>query len=254
LLPPDRGAVRGSARAALLSEWMTGWLGKPVEVTLAASYRQLATAIAGGFVDLAWAPPAICAQIHTGVRTMLTVVRYGATSCSAALVVRKDGPDKLEDLRGQRAAWVDPLSTCGHLLALAHFSDRGFDASTLKEQRFAGTYRDAVIDVVKNRADVTSTYVVDDDEGATLREVLDIAGYGPEHLRVLCTTAPAPYDALIIGERVPDWEDLQTRLLSLDRRVGSPSMLLEVCRADRFARAHAGAYARFEQFVDRFMS
>lgn len=234
---------------------MTGWLGKPVQVSLAGSYRELASAITGGFVDLAWAPPAICAQIHTGVRSMLTVVRYGATACSAALVVRKDGPEKLEELRGKRAAWVDPLSTSGHLLALAHLHDRGLDAETLfKEQRFAGTYRDAVIDVVKNRADVTSTYVVDDDEGATLREVLDVAGYGPDHLRVLCTTAPAPYDALIIGERVGDWEDLQTRLLALDRRVGSPSMLLEVCRADRFARAHTGAYARFEQFVDRFMS
>lgn len=235
---------------------MTEWLGKPVEVSLAPSYRELATAIRAGTVDLAWAPPAICAQLHTGVRAMLTVVRYGATACSAALLVRRDGgAQSIEDLRGKRAAWVDPLSTCGHLLALAHLRDRGFDAAKhLAEQRFLGTYRDAIIDVVKGRADVTSTYVVDDDEAATLREVLDVTGYGPEQLRVLCTTAPAPYDALIIGERVLDWEALQARLLDLDRRVGTPSMLLEVCRADRFARAHAGGYARFEQFVDRFIS
>src|SRR5262245_52794378 len=89
MLPPDRGAVRGTARAAVLADWMTAWVGSPVAVEIARGYRELAVAIERGDADLAWAPPAVCARVRTHARSVLTVVRYGATSCRAVLVVRR---------------------------------------------------------------------------------------------------------------------------------------------------------------------
>src|SRR5688500_17795925 len=138
VLPPDRGAVRAPARAAVLADWMTGWLGTKVRVSVAPSYRDLAMMIERGEVDLAWAPPAVRARVRGSVRTVLTAVRYGEKSCRAALVVRADsGITRLEHLARRRASWVDALSTSGHLMAIVHLHARGHDPRSLfASQRF----------------------------------------------------------------------------------------------------------------------
>lgn len=242
--------MRGAARAAVLAEWMTTWLGAAVRVELAPTYRELAVEVEGGRAELAWAPPAVCARIRAGARRIFTVVRYGASACEAALVVHRDSPiEALGDLRGKRAAWVDPLSTSGHLMALAHLVDHGLDPAYLfAEQTFAGSYRDALAAVGERRADVTSMFVVNEDEAMTLREMRELAGPVAERLRLLATTQPAPFDGLIVGESAPP--ELEAKILALDQRDFPPAMLLEVCRADRFVPADAAAYARFERFVE----
>ena len=72
----------------MLVEWMTAWLGERVSVALAADYAALAAAIEGGGTDLAWAPPVVCARVRHGVHSILTMVRYGATSCRSAPALR----------------------------------------------------------------------------------------------------------------------------------------------------------------------
>jgi len=250
LLPPDRGAVRGSARAAVLAEWMSEWLGRRVAVEVQGSYRDLAVEIEGGRADLAWAPPAVCARIRTGARTLLTAVRDGRSDYVAAIVVRRADPIRgLEDLRGRRASWVDPLSTSGHLLAIAYLASCGLEPThLLAEQRFAGSFRDALMDVVEHRADVTSIYMVADDERRTMAELRELIGPEATKLRIASKTDPAPFDALVVGVDAP--ADLEDRLLSLERIRGPLAMLLEICRADRFERAADDAYAPFERFVE----
>jgi ABC-type phosphate/phosphonate transport system substrate-binding protein len=253
LLPPDRGAVRGPARAAILSDWLTAWLGEPVTAKVAPSYHVLADSIERGDVDVAWSPPAVCARVHRSTRSMLTAVRYGATECRAALVVRTDaGIRSVRELRKMRASWVDPLSTSGHLMALAHLRDEGLEPMSLfSSQRFAGSYRDALADVAERRADVTSVFVVDDTLEATLHELHDLLGPRARDLSLLSMTAAAPFDALVVSKKARD--AVEDKLLSLDQRISPPAMLLEVCRADRFIRARARAYARLESMVDAYV-
>lgn len=251
LLPPDRGAVRGPARAAVLMEWMTAWLGMDVQVDILPTYRDVALAIERGETDLAWAPPAVCARVRGSVRSVLTVVRYGASGCRAALVARAgSGIRELRDLAGLRASWVDPLSTSGYLMVLAHLRDAGLDAERLfASQRFAGSYRDALADVIAHRADVSSFFVVAESVEKTLVEIRDVVG-STAPLELVCMTAPAPYDALVVPKLAPDSRALEQRLLSLDQRMSPPAFLLEVCRADRFVRGSIEEYARFEKLLD----
>lgn len=240
--------MRSAARAAILSEWMSGWLGAPVVTEVAPTYRDLAVEIEAGRAELAWAPPAVCARLRGGARSLLTVVRYGESGCAAALVVRRDAELwSPVDLRGRRAAWVDPLSTSGHLLALAHLFEQGLDPEALfAEQRFAGSYRDALGEVLARRADVTSFYVVAEDDAMTLAEIRELVGPGADELSLLSRTARAPFDALVVGETAPP--ALEAKILALDQKVFPPAMLLEVCRADRFVVADRDGYARFERF------
>jgi len=252
LLPPDRGTVRGAARAAVLAEWMRAWLATEVRVELARDYATLTRAIVRGDADVAWAPPSICASVRNRVAALLTIVRYGKTSCRSALVVRADaGFRTCADLRGKRASWVDPLSTNGYLMAIVHLQTRGLDPrAALREQWFAGSYRDALADVAEGRADVTSVFVVDDDEQATLRELYDLLGPQASCLALLTVTEPAPFDGIAIGAHVRDAELLVRKLLALEQRMRPPAMLLEVCRADCFVLANADDYALLDGLGD----
>ncbi len=252
LLPPDRGKLSAGARAAILAEWMSEWLDENVEVSLASSYKELAGELAAGRAELGWAPPAVCAQVRNHCRAMLTAVRDGRRDYAAALIVRTDsGIGSTEELRGKRASWVDPLSSSGHLLALAHLAEHGIGTADLASQRFAGSFRDALVDVAKNRADVTSTYMIADDAERTHAELRDMLGPLASQLTILERTRPAPFDALTVGFDAP--AGLEHRLLELKRRAGAPAMLLEICRADGFVRADPSAFGAFEGFLDRFL-
>jgi phosphonate transport system substrate-binding protein len=230
---------------------MSSWLRAKVIVEVAASYAHLGDEILEGRADLAWAPPLLCARVRHRAAALLTVVRYGATSCRSALVVRADGGlGAVADLIGTRAAWVDPLSTSGHLMAIVHLRDVGLQPrSVFREERFLGSYRNALAEVVEGRADVTSVFVVDEDEGATIRELQDLLGPAASALAVLATTRPAPYDGLAVGPSVRQPEALVERLLMLDKGMSPPAMLLEMCRADFFVRANVDDYALFDAFV-----
>lgn len=226
---------------------MSAWTKEQVDVEVAGSYRELALAIDESSADLVWSPPAVCARARRSIRTALTVVRRGATSCAAVLLVpRRDGParDTKRALLGAHAAWVDPLSTSGYLSAMAHLRELGLDPRRhLGAQRFAGTYRDAILEVAAGRADVTSFYRVEDDDAATLREAVDVAGPDAARLSILAVTRTAPFDALVIPSRGAVSPELERRILSLDSTGKTPAMLLEACRADSFRRTPPSAYA-----------
>jgi phosphonate transport system substrate-binding protein len=251
-LPPDRGAVRAQARAAVLADWMSAWLGTAAEVRVAPSYRDLVLALERGEADLAWAPPAVCARAQASLRTVLTSVRWSETSCRAVFVVRADaGIRSIADLGKKRAVWVDPLSTSGHLTAQLHLRDLGLDPQSLfSSQRFAGSYRDALTAVVEGHADVTSVYEVNRSAGATQRELLEIAGPGASKLGLLEATAAAPFDALVVPSSHTGSADLERRVLALSHKTTPPSILLEVCRADRFVRGSIEDYRRFDRVLD----
>lgn len=254
LLPPNRGEVRASARAAILADWMSAWLDDDVEVVTAESYRGLAQQLEAGDAALAWVPPAVCAKVRGHCRSVLTAIRDGRKEYAAALVVRRDsGIASIADLVGKRAAWVDPLSASGHLLAVAHLRSNGLDpAEALASESYAGTLRDALVQVAEAQADVTSTYMVGDEVGRTLEELRDIAGPAANELAILERTGTAPFDALTIGFDAP--QGIEERLLGLKRRrSGAPAMLLEICRADGFVRADPVAFSAFEGFVERLL-
>lgn len=252
-LPPDRGAVRARARAAVLAEWMTAWSGTVVEVRVATSYRDLVLAVERGEADLAWAPPAVVARAQASIRGLLTAVRYGRTACRAMFVVHSAATMRsVEDLRGRRAVWVDALSTSGYLSPQLHLRARGLDPQRLfASQSFAGSYRDALQQVLDGDADVTSVFQVNDSVESTLRELLDLVGETGRKLAVLEeATEAAPFDALVIPRQGEAPMDLERRILALDQRSRPPAMLLEMCRADRFVRGEIEAYRTLDRVLD----
>ena len=245
LLPRSLGRVRALARAEVLGEWLTQRLRKQVTVTVADTYADVATAIIGGDVDLAWAPPSICAQVLDHALAIFKAVRDGHSSYYSAIVARADGPATVEDLAGKRAAWVDEQSVGGYLLARAHLRRAGIEP---EHAAFYGAYGEALRAVVAGRADFAATFSATPEDSQTKMRLHELIGPGSDQLEIVGYTGAAPADGLVIthraDQRLPGIVD---RLRPLVDGSGGYTFLLSLLEAERLEPARPGDYASLLQ-------
>lgn len=244
LFPPSLGHIGASARADLLEQWFSRHLDVEVRIKVAPTYEALRTSIADGEVDLAWAPPIVCASVQRSCRMILKAVRGGRSMYRSALVVRGGEVKTLGELQGLRAAWVDPLSTAGYLLPIAHLREQGHPPSTLlSAQDHLGSYGQVLRAVVEGEADLCAVYVHDATDESAESSITELIG-GLRGLEALSFTAEAPSDGLAIVERSRDSEihRLLEPLRTLGRG-GTNTMLLTIFDAEGLEPASAGDYA-----------
>lgn len=235
VLPPSLGHVKAGARAELVAAELSRFAGVTA-VDVALDYGALREMVLGKQTDLAWAPPALCAHAFPVAHAVLKAVRRGRASYSAALVCRAAEPLDLRSLSGKRAAWVDPLSTGGHLLPKAYLARSGVELGT---ERFEGSYRDAVLAVVSGTADVAAVYTTGATATAVQRVLEALVGGIAARLGVVAFTAEGPSDGLVLGHRLSATvaADLAARFQD-----DPPPMLLEAFDADALVPAGPSDY------------
>ena len=245
LLPPSLGKIRAEARADVLADWLGGRLQTPIAVSVAGSYDELAVAIVDARVDLAWAPPSVCAQIADRVRAIFKAVRGGRSSYCSAIVARPDGPKDVAGLRGKRAAWVDERSVGGYLLARAHLKRAGIDPQRdLRDCRFYGSYGDALRAVLARQADFAAAFSASPDDDQTRLRLHELVGAAADELAIVAHTDDAPADGLVVTPRAETrFPDIVARLAPLVDGSGGYTFLLSLLEAERLEPAKAGDYA-----------
>jgi phosphonate transport system substrate-binding protein len=245
LLPPSLGQLRGEARADVLADWLRERIDGDVEVAVAKTYEALAQAIVDAEVDLAWAPPLVCARVADRVPVIFKAIRGGRATYCAAIVTRKDGPKTLEELRGKRAAWIDRNSVGGYRLASAHLREHGVDPDRdLAASRFHGAYADALRAVLSGNADFAATFSAEADEAETRRRLQELVGPSADELAILGYTAPAPSDGLVLtGRSGRRLDELLAQLRPLVDGTEGHTFMLSLLEADRLVAAEPGDYA-----------
>jgi phosphonate transport system substrate-binding protein len=161
-------------------------------------------------------------------------------------VVRKAETTKgLAWLKDKRAAWVDRLSLGGYLLAAAHLRKNGLEPDNIfAEQRFVGSYPDALKEVSFGQADVTSVTIPNDESVDTLAQYAGLAH--AERLGKLAVTDATPNDALVFtgamaGDRA---EALAKRLFGSGPELKVPATLCMAFETEGFVAAAPGEYAK----------
>jgi ABC-type phosphate/phosphonate transport system substrate-binding protein len=244
MFPPSLGPIAASARVELVGEWLTRRMEVDVQVAVAADYGSLIEAIVLGSVDLAWAPPAVCAYVRASSAAVYKAVRAGRTTYRGAIVAR-DSITEVTQLEGRRAAWVDPLATAGYLLPLAYLRAIGIRSDLLGAQSFVGSYGAAVRAVISDEADFMAIYTPEADVASTRDRLRDLVGDRTDALGVLAFTDETPNDGLIVAAR-PGWQDTQRAIDAIcdehDRHV-RPSLLHQVFDAERLVLATDADYA-----------
>ncbi len=204
---PLLGVVKEQVRAEFFARALSERLGRPVIMEQARSYESVEQELKAGRVDMALATAEQCNLFESRSRAVLRAVRAGRWYYHSAFICRAEDPLTLEKLRGSRAAWVAPLSTAGYLLPTRYLESMGLVPSqTFSEQRFHGTYRQALLAVLSGEADVTAFFTTHMEEYMVRALLAERVGQDERQLRPFAFTGPTLADGIIITHRLPEAE------------------------------------------------
>lgn len=153
------------------------------------SYADLVDALLENRVDIAWLAPMAYARARAkGAVGLFEVARRGPRDPRALLIGSSPRVRSFDDLRGARAAWVDPWSTSGYVLQRRALLDHGIDSGVFSAEAFLGTHEAVGIAIASGRADVGGIVgLFDQDKNV-------VSGSWPED---------APVVVLAMSERLP---------------------------------------------------
>ncbi|MEP7121738.1 MAG: PhnD/SsuA/transferrin family substrate-binding protein [Byssovorax sp.] len=245
LFPPSLGKSKSSARAELLELALAHELGAPVSIQITADYKELETRALAGDAHLVWAPAGVCAQLEPVTRAIYKAVRQGNSTYRSALVARKEANVSLDHLDGLRAAWVDPFSIGGYLLAVDFLRQRGIEPDRVfSRQTFHRSHADALNAVTGGDADVSAITAWSDD-ARSLRDAIALH-IGPieRKITVLAVTDAAPTDAVILTANLSDEHAtrITQKLFPVGKAVKAPSFLLAAMDAEAFIHTDSSEY------------
>jgi len=228
--------------------------GHEITPEILSSYGALGQEMERGRVTLGWAPPLVARQL---IRSRAAVAvscpeRTGGTVYHSVLFARARGRVKTaRDLRGARAAWVDPSSLSGFMLARRWCERQGIDPETaFSFQSHHKTHSAVARAVLDSKADVGATYAnIDRKSDRIVDAGWSEIGVPNSEIHVIATIGPIPADAIVLSSSVnaETRERCARALSSLEGQAIAAARSL--FRAERFAPAPT-EYARLlEQFV-----
>jgi len=246
LLPPALGRAKAEARAELIRAALEQKLAEPVSTHVAASYADIEERTAAGEAQIVWAPVGVTAKLPAA-RLVLTIVRHGQTNYRSAIVARKSAGLELATIAGTKAAWVDPLSAGGYLLAIAKLKAEGFEPDrTFSSQVFCGSHRAAVEAVLHETADVTALSTHKTDPASMKEKLRWYAGPAGDKLTPIAFTESCLNDALVLPISLPEAKasSLAQRLVPTTKGEIARSRLLAALEADGLVETPLIEYQR----------
>lgn len=224
------GARFGSVLGALLDA--------DVQLQIAHDYESLLRAVEDGTADLSWLPPLLQPRAEaSGARVVAVTRRGGSLSYRSAVLVKREAPwREAKDLRGVRAAWVDPHSASGYFFPRLELVARG---ATFAHELFCGSAEKVFEAVASDLADVCACFVANPLEDALARAAEDVARSAGPHagqLRILHVTDPIPPDGIAVrrGLEPALASRIEQALTSLHESVQGRTVLQELLHADAF--------------------
>jgi phosphonate transport system substrate-binding protein len=207
-IPPTPSHATAAKNAPILERSLAQHT-SDVTIEVSPTYGKLGDDLLSGRVQLAWAPPIVCARVEMGGgAVVLRAVRGGQTSYRAGLVCRAGANIDWSKAAELVAAWVDEDSAGGYLLARSWLKSKHIDAvHGFKRVLFSGNYVAALEAVADGRADIASIYVASaaahgaKDPRSTLDEVDDDL---KAKLEVFATTGETQTDGVVIAPGVKD--------------------------------------------------
>jgi phosphonate transport system substrate-binding protein len=254
-LPPSLGTERLVEETRALRELLSDLMAVPVDVTVSQSYDALARNLLSGAVDVAQAPPYVCALVESqGVVIAARAVRHGRATYGAALLKRTGSDTSLIRPRAIRAAWVDPQSVAGYLLPVAHLkSTRRLDpARHFAEQYFFGSYPAALLAVLEKRADLCAVHAQKGKPELVVDSIEKHARGRSDELEVIEMTSEVPGDGVAVG-RGKDADAVRAAFLHLHKEAAGQELLARVFAAERFESAPPNGYRALYAVAPREM-
>ena len=189
-----------------LAELLKKETGLTFAVSVPTSYAAVISAMGAGKVDVGWLSPLpyVIAHEQFGVKVVLRTVRNKSDKYWSFIIARTDsGINKLEDLKGKRFAYGDPVSTSGCLYAKELIRSKGYDpAKFFSNVIYAGAHDKVVLAVYNKQVDAGAIYggVVSDAREKVTGTIKDVM----EKTKVIAKSAEIPNDTVSVRKSLPD--------------------------------------------------
>jgi phosphonate transport system substrate-binding protein len=178
------------------------------KTSVATSYAAVIEAMGAGKVDIGWLATFSYVLAHDkyGVELLLVVQRFGSPFYRGQIMVRADsGIQDLAGLRGKRFAFVDPVSTSGHLYPKTLLMSQGFDPEHFfKKIVFVGSHNAVVLSIYKGEVDGGAAY--DGSRAAVAKVFPDVF----DKVNVIAYTKEIPNDTVSVRKGLSG--DLKMRI------------------------------------------
>jgi phosphonate transport system substrate-binding protein len=220
-------------------DFLSKELGLPVEAKIIMDYTSLIEAMRYKHVEIAYFGPFsyVLANKVAGAEALAVGIRKGTdkSTYTSIIVTRKDtGINKVEDLRGRTFAFLDPASTSGYLIPMAHFKRVGIDVEKdLKSVMFAGSHEAVELAVYYGKADAGA------DNRPTFERMVRSSMIKADECRIIWESEPIPGSPVTVRKDLP--EELKRRILSALLRVPEGVISFEG-EMSRYERAYDSDY------------
>jgi phosphate/phosphite/phosphonate ABC transporter binding protein len=246
-LVPNVGLGPVDAPVDAVLRWLGERAGVSIERRSAATYDALGRGVRAGAVHVAWLPPLLFVrlEIEGAVVPLVANERVEVGFVSALLVSAKSGIVALEELKGARAAWVDPLSTTGYVVPRLELAARGLDPRVIfRVESFYRSHAAAVRAVASEEADLAATYARLNTAGEITRGGWRDAGISHRDVRVLHVSAPLPPDLIAVrADLAPATRDaLRRAFLALSEDSGMRTIAKRTLGVDGFAAPSSAGF------------
>jgi phosphonate transport system substrate-binding protein len=159
-LIPEQNIFAQMDRYEQLSDYLSAKTGRSIRWRVVPYYGTIIDYFRSSEVDGAFLGSFSYVLVHTmtGAEVLVRAEDlYGRSMSRGIIFARKDsGIKSIRDMKGKRFAFVDKATASGYLLPLAYFKEMGIEnyKTYFKEVYFAGTYTEAIHDVLDGKADI----------------------------------------------------------------------------------------------------
>lgn len=181
---------------------MSKGLDMEIKTFIAADYTGVIEAFRGKKVDAAFMSAAsyVMANQEAGVKVILKSQREGNPFYYSAIITRKDsGINNLQDLKGKKFAFGDPLSTSGYIFPKKLFLENDIKPDTdFSNVLYSGAHDAVVLSVINKRVDAGATFS-EDKAGLKGSWLKYLKPEEVEQIKVIGISDPIPSDNLCIS-------------------------------------------------------
>lgn len=233
-------------------KWVSNRVGTDVVRSDASNYESLGREMKEGKLSLAWLPPVVFVRLGEEIALPLVSMKRGASTGFQTALVVKDASSihSVEEMKGARAAWVDPWSASGFVLPRIHLSLLGTDPRTVfRTESFHGSHYAAIRAVMDGAADVAGTYAHTNENGEVKGGGWSDVGMGA--IRVLKTLGEVPADLICVHRSVdPELRaKLRYAFMSVSRDELMRPLVKSIFGGEEFREGTSEGYDQLRQVV-----
>ena len=170
------------------------------KTSVATNYAAVIEAMGAGKVDIGWLATFSYVLAHEkyGAELILIVIRFDSPFYRGQIMAGADtGINNLADFKDKTFAFVDPVSTSGHLYPKSLLLSKGFDPKVFfKRAVFVGSHNAVVLSILKGEVDGGASY---DDARATVAKNFPEVF---EKVKIISYTQNIPNDVVAVRKNL----------------------------------------------------